>query len=144
MKHTHDIVILGGGAAGLSVAAGCAGLGLKTALVEKKALGGDCLYHGCVPSKTLLKTARVRSEWRRAAFYGLPEAALPPVDMGEINRRVWKLMDIASPIYPYPTMSELHRRAASGELAKKLFNPKVRAILRFLFGYRGSPPEGVE
>jgi len=52
-------------------------------------------------------------------------------------RRRWNLMDIASPIYPYPTLSELHRRAASGELAKKLFSPKVRGLLRFLFGYRG-------
>jgi pyruvate/2-oxoglutarate dehydrogenase complex dihydrolipoamide dehydrogenase (E3) component len=97
MKYTHDIVILGGGAAGLSVAAGCAGLGLKTALVEKKALGGDCLYYGCVPSKTLLKTASVRSEGRRYAFYGLPEAVLPPVDMGMINRRVQEVIRSIEP-----------------------------------------------
>ena len=92
MTYSHDIIIVGGGAAGLSVAAGCAGLGLRTALVGKKALGGDCLYHGCVPSKTLLKTASVRAQVQRAAFYGLPVTVMPPVDMGQVNRRVQEVI----------------------------------------------------
>ncbi|MBP1742157.1 MAG: Dihydrolipoyl dehydrogenase, partial [Deltaproteobacteria bacterium] len=55
-----DIGIIGGGAAGLTVASGAAQLGAKTLLVEKeKALGGDCLHYGCVPSKTLIRTAQV-------------------------------------------------------------------------------------
>jgi len=97
VKYTHDIVIVGGGAAGLSVAAGCSGLGLKTALVEKRALGGDCLYYGCVPSKTLLKTASVRSEAKRAAFFGLPEMPLPPVDMAQINHRIQEVIRSIEP-----------------------------------------------
>ncbi len=57
MKYTHDIVILGGGAAGLVCASGCAQLGMKTALIEQSKMGGDCLHYGCVPSKTLLSQA---------------------------------------------------------------------------------------
>ena len=68
-----DIGILGGGAAGLTVAAGAAQLGAKCLLVEKeKALGGDCLHFGCVPSKTLIRTANVYQQMKNAARYGLP------------------------------------------------------------------------
>lgn len=97
MKYTHDIVIVGGGAAGLIVAAGCSGFGLKTALVEKRALGGDCLYYGCVPSKTLLKTASVRSDAKRASFFGLPEMPLLPVDMAQINHRIQEVIRSIEP-----------------------------------------------
>ena len=62
MKYTHDVVIIGGGAGGLSAASGCVQLGMKTALIEKELMGGDCLYYGCVPSKTLLKSAKVYSQ----------------------------------------------------------------------------------
>jgi pyruvate/2-oxoglutarate dehydrogenase complex dihydrolipoamide dehydrogenase (E3) component len=56
--YDFDIGVIGGGAAGLTVTAGAAQAGAKTLLVEKeKELGGDCLHYGCVPSKTLIKTA---------------------------------------------------------------------------------------
>ena len=54
-----DLVVIGGGSGGLVVAAGGATLGAKVALVEKDRLGGDCLWYGCVPSKTLIKSARI-------------------------------------------------------------------------------------
>ena len=54
----YDIGILGGGAAGLTVAAGAAQFGAKAVLIEKSPrLGGDCLHFGCVPSKTLIRSA---------------------------------------------------------------------------------------
>lgn len=60
-KAKYDLVVLGGGPAGLVAAAGAAGLGARVALVEKGLLGGDCLNAGCVPSKALLAAAsRVR------------------------------------------------------------------------------------
>ena len=57
---THDIVIIGGGTAGLVTAAGAAALGARVALIERERLGGDCLWTGCVPSKALIAAARKR------------------------------------------------------------------------------------
>lgn len=84
-----DIGILGGGAAGLTVAAGASQFGARTLLVEKeKALGGDCLHYGCVPSKTLIKTARVYHVIRHAEKFGLPGVDLKPVDYKDVARRI--------------------------------------------------------
>ncbi|MBU1229480.1 MAG: FAD-dependent oxidoreductase [Proteobacteria bacterium] len=84
-----DIGVIGGGAAGLSVAAGAARLGARTLLVEREPqLGGDCLHYGCVPSKTLLGTARARHVMARAEAYGLPALNLPPVDFLGVRRRI--------------------------------------------------------
>lgn len=92
-NHTHDVIIVGGGAAGLVATVGCSRLGMKTALIERKALGGDCLYHGCVPSKALLRSATVYQEARHSADYGLPEAQLGPVDMRAVNERVRRVVE---------------------------------------------------
>ncbi|MFN5514852.1 MAG: mercuric reductase [Cyanobacteriota bacterium] len=72
-QERYDLVVIGGGTAGLVAAAGAAGLGigLKVALVEKGLLGGDCLNYGCVPSKALLRSAEIVGEIRRAASLGI-------------------------------------------------------------------------
>ena len=57
-RGVYDIVVVGGGTAGLVSAIGSAGLGARVALVERHLLGGDCLNVGCVPSKALLRSAR--------------------------------------------------------------------------------------
>ncbi|MBI4777248.1 MAG: FAD-dependent oxidoreductase [Deltaproteobacteria bacterium] len=91
MANTYDfdIGILGAGAAGLTVAAGAAQLGAKTLLVEKeKELGGDCLHYGCVPSKTLIKTAHVYHLIKNAHKFGLPHLELPPVNFREVAGRI--------------------------------------------------------
>jgi pyruvate/2-oxoglutarate dehydrogenase complex dihydrolipoamide dehydrogenase (E3) component len=62
----YNLVVIGGGTAGLVSAAGAAGLGARVALVERGLLGGDCLNTGCVPSKALLASARMAAD-RRAA-----------------------------------------------------------------------------
>ena len=82
-----DIVVIGGGAGGLVVAAGGAALGAKVALVEKHKMGGDCLNYGCVPSKTLLKSARVAHLMRTAADYNIPPHA-PAPDIAHVMERV--------------------------------------------------------
>ena len=66
-----DVVVIGAGAAGLSVAAISAGLGLKVALVERGRMGGDCLNSGCVPSKALLAAAHAAAEARNAGRFGV-------------------------------------------------------------------------
>ncbi len=71
-----DLVVIGGGSAGLVVAGGAAQLGARVALVEKKALGGDCLYTGCVPSKTLIRSARFAADVRRAKDFGFAPTSL--------------------------------------------------------------------
>src|SRR5438046_1848263 len=63
---TYDLVVIGGGTAGLVSAVGAAGLGARVAIVERKRLGGDCLNEGCVPSKAILRSARAIGELRRA------------------------------------------------------------------------------
>lgn len=80
--------MLGGGAAGLVVASVAARLGLAVTLIERdERLGGDCLHHGCVPSKTLLRSAAVASLMRHADRYGLPAGA-PEVDLAAVMTRV--------------------------------------------------------
>ncbi len=71
MKSGYDLVVIGGGTAGLVSAAGAASLGARVALVEWDKLGGDCLYRGCVPTKTLVKSARVAHVVRHSEEYGV-------------------------------------------------------------------------
>jgi len=89
----YDIAIIGGGAAGLTVTAGAAQLGARTLLIEKEpALGGDCLHYGCVPSKTLIKTAQVYQQIKLAARYGLPAASIGPVHFPDIATRIQEVI----------------------------------------------------
>jgi len=67
----YDLVVIGGGTAGLVSAAGAASLGARVALVERDKLGGECLYTGCVPTKTLVKSARVAKLVDHAEEYGI-------------------------------------------------------------------------
>lgn len=64
----HDIIVIGGGTAGLVTAAGSAALGARVALVERERLGGDCLWTGCVPSKALIAAARTRHLTRQGGW----------------------------------------------------------------------------
>src|SRR5204862_6754791 len=66
-----DVVVIGGGTAGLVTASGCARLGRKVALVEREKLGGDCLWTGCVPTKALVASAKLAYQLRHAAAFGL-------------------------------------------------------------------------
>ncbi len=70
-----DLVAVGGGTAGLVTAAGGAALGLRVALVERVALGGDCLWTGCVPSKALIASAKLAHQMRHADRLGLVGAS---------------------------------------------------------------------
>jgi pyruvate/2-oxoglutarate dehydrogenase complex dihydrolipoamide dehydrogenase (E3) component len=88
-KYDYDIGIIGGGAAGLTVASGAAQLGAKTLLVEKeKELGGDCLHFGCVPSKTLIRTAQAYHTIKNPQAFGLPNVEVPPVDFTKVKERI--------------------------------------------------------
>ncbi|MEO6590536.1 MAG: FAD-dependent oxidoreductase, partial [Pyrinomonadaceae bacterium] len=70
MSETYDLIVIGGGSAGLVAAGGAGILGAKVALIEKNLLGGDCLYTGCVPSKSLIRSAKFASDANRAKEFG--------------------------------------------------------------------------
>jgi len=72
---TYNVVVIGGGTAGLVTAAGTAGLGGRVALVEKHRMGGDCLNTGCVPSKALIASARAAHTTAHASRWGLRDRA---------------------------------------------------------------------
>lgn len=95
---THDdfdIAVLGGGSAGLTTAAGSSILGAKTLLIEQEPrLGGDCLHYGCVPSKTLIKSARVYHQMKQAEKFGLPAVQMPPVEYANVARRIQAVIDV--------------------------------------------------
>jgi pyruvate/2-oxoglutarate dehydrogenase complex dihydrolipoamide dehydrogenase (E3) component len=74
-KPIYDLVVIGGGTAGLVCAAGAAALGARVALAERSRLGGDCLNTGCVPSKSLIRSARVAGAARSGAAVGVPAEA---------------------------------------------------------------------
>ena len=88
-NYDFDMGVIGAGAAGLTVTAGAAQLGAKTLLVEKESLlGGDCLHYGCVPSKTLIRTAQVYHQMKKAEEFGLPPVNLQPVDFRQVAKRI--------------------------------------------------------
>lgn len=94
-KFEYDMIVLGGGAAGLTTTAGAAQLGVKVLLIEKEPLlGGDCLHYGCVPSKTLIKSAKVYHSMQHAKHYGLPQPNIPPVDYRHIAARIQSVKDV--------------------------------------------------
>ncbi|TAK33306.1 MAG: hypothetical protein EPO40_00525 [Myxococcaceae bacterium] len=82
-----DLAILGAGSAGLTGADFAAKLGVRVALIEKHRIGGDCTWTGCVPSKALIKSARIAHEVRRAAGFGI-DAGPPRADMGRVRDRI--------------------------------------------------------
>ncbi|GGD58407.1 FAD-binding protein [Erythrobacter arachoides] len=87
MDYTHDVIVIGGGAAGLTAAGGCALFGLKVALIEAGPMGGECLNNGCVPSKALIAAARRAAEAREGARIGVTLAA-PQVDWAGVHAHV--------------------------------------------------------
>jgi pyruvate/2-oxoglutarate dehydrogenase complex dihydrolipoamide dehydrogenase (E3) component len=93
---TYDLIVIGGGTAGLVSAFGSAGLGARVALIERHRLGGDCLNVGCVPSKALLRSARAIGEARRAPDLGVRVLAVEP-DFLAVMRRMRELRARLSP-----------------------------------------------
>jgi pyruvate/2-oxoglutarate dehydrogenase complex dihydrolipoamide dehydrogenase (E3) component len=93
--YDYDIGVLGGGSAGLTVTAGAAQLGAKTILIEKdNKLGGDCLHYGCVPSKTLIRTAHIYHLMKNAERFGLPGVKVQPVEFKDVAKRIQHVIGI--------------------------------------------------
>jgi pyruvate/2-oxoglutarate dehydrogenase complex dihydrolipoamide dehydrogenase (E3) component len=93
----YNLVVIGGGTAGLVTAVGAAGLGAKVALVEKHFMGGDCLNVGCVPSKAIIRAARAIASVREAAEFGVNVPAGATADFGKVMERMRRLRADISP-----------------------------------------------
>lgn len=118
-EYDYDMGVIGAGAAGLTVTSGAAQLGAKTLLIEKeKELGGDCLHFGCVPSKTLIKTAHVYHLMKNSEKYGLPKIEAPPVDFKHVSHRIRSVIDI---IQKHDSQERFCRLGAKVEFGDPVF-----------------------
>ncbi len=91
-----DLCVIGAGSAGLSVAAVAAQLGAETVLIERGAMGGDCLNYGCVPSKSLLAAAKAADFWRRGGAFGV--AYDPPrIDFATVADKIAEIIGNIAP-----------------------------------------------
>jgi pyruvate/2-oxoglutarate dehydrogenase complex dihydrolipoamide dehydrogenase (E3) component len=91
-----DLCIIGGGSGGLAVAAGAAQMGAEVLLIERGPMGGDCLNFGCVPSKSLLATARLADLARRGAARGIFSTA-PDTNFAAAIDGVHEVIDTIAP-----------------------------------------------
>lgn len=86
MAKEYDLVIVGGGTGGYIAAIRASQLGLKTAIVEKNKLGGTCLHQGCIPTKTLLKSAEVYRTMKESSDYGVL-TKVEKLDFAKVQKR---------------------------------------------------------
>lgn len=93
---TCDLCVIGAGSGGLSVAAGAAQMGAKVVLIEKGAMGGDCLNTGCVPSKALLAASHAAQNARRAARFGVKTGKVS-IDAKKVFAHVQGVIDAIAP-----------------------------------------------
>ncbi len=92
----YNVVVIGAGSAGLVSAYIAAAVKAKVALIEKEKMGGDCLNTGCVPSKALIRTAKMISYARRAEEFGLSRMEVD-VDFGRVMERVQAVVEKIAP-----------------------------------------------
>ncbi len=95
-RFDRNLVVIGGGAAGLVTAYIGAAVKAKVTLIEAHKMGGDCLNYGCVPSKALLKSARVAHQMRNADHYGLT-AMEPEFSFRKVMARVQEVIRTVAP-----------------------------------------------
>ncbi len=91
-----DLCVIGAGSGGLAVAAGAAQMGAEVVLVERGAMGGDCLNFGCVPSKSLLAAARIADLWRRGTALGIAYAP-PRINFAAVGDSVQQVIAAIAP-----------------------------------------------
>jgi len=95
-KIRTDICVIGGGSGGLSVAAGAVQMGARVVLVEGGLMGGDCLNHGCVPSKSLIAAAKHAHVMTTGAPFGI-KPVKPEVDFAATKDHVRRVIDEIAP-----------------------------------------------
>lgn len=91
-----DICVIGAGSGGLSVAAGAAEMGASTVLIERGAMGGDCLNYGCVPSKSMIAAGRAADTIRHAGRFGV-NGHEPQIDFGRVHDHIHGVIAAIAP-----------------------------------------------
>lgn len=117
MTEMYDLIVIGAGSGGLTAAKFAAALGAKVALIEKRRVGGDCTWAGCVPSKALLKVARVAHDARSASHFGI-SAPVPVVDMARVRAYV---QEAIAAVYRWETPDALERDGIEVVLGEAFF-----------------------
>jgi len=99
MSEIYDLIVIGGGSAGLVAAGGAGILGARVALVEKNLLGGDCLYTGCVPSKALIRSAKLANDVKRGADFGfqISDFKFQNNSFASVTNRVRRVIEAIEP-----------------------------------------------
>ncbi|MCG8431356.1 MAG: FAD-dependent oxidoreductase, partial [Candidatus Omnitrophica bacterium] len=115
MKYDYDLMVIGGGAAGLVAATGGAALGARTALVERSRLGGDCTWYGCIPSKALLKAAETFASIRRLDSFGIRAGSANTYDPAGVMDHVRSVVREVSGHHPASLFEERGIRVIFGE-----------------------------
>ncbi|HEX4227763.1 MAG TPA: FAD-dependent oxidoreductase [Bryobacteraceae bacterium] len=118
MNYQYDMIVIGGGAAGLVAAGMSALLGVKTALIEQHRLGGECTWTGCVPSKTLLRVSKAVHQMKTAERFGLPPID-PQFDFSRVMDHVRQ------------TRQTIYRQADAPSNLEKLAVDVIRGSARF-------------
>lgn len=133
----YNLVVIGAGTAGLIGSIATAGMGGKAALIERHLLGGDCLNWGCVPSKSIIRSAKVMGELRKAAELGIYVPDGVRVDFGAVMAR---MRSLRADISHDDSMTRLQREGVevflgdarfTGPDTVEVFDGKERQTLRF-------------
>jgi dihydrolipoamide dehydrogenase len=110
----YNMIVIGGGSAGLVSSYIAAAVKAKVALIEKHKMGGDCLNTGCVPSKALIKSAKMLSYYKRAEEFGI-EAQAPKVNFSKVMERVQQVIKDIEPHDSIERYSNLGVDCITGE-----------------------------
>ncbi len=115
-----NIVVIGAGSGGLVTAYIAAAVKAKVTLIEKHKMGGDCLNTGCVPSKALIRSARLLAQMRRSADFGIKKADVE-VDFAEVMNRVQAIIKAVAPHDSVQRYTDLGVEVIEGEA--KIISP---------------------
>jgi pyruvate/2-oxoglutarate dehydrogenase complex dihydrolipoamide dehydrogenase (E3) component/uncharacterized membrane protein YdjX (TVP38/TMEM64 family) len=121
----RNLVVIGAGSAGLVTAYIAAAVKARVTLVERERMGGDCLNTGCVPSKALIRSAKLAAQMRRAGEFGLGPAS-PSVDFAAVMERVQRIVRTVEPHDSIERYTALGVECLAGEA--KITSPWTVAV----------------
>jgi pyruvate/2-oxoglutarate dehydrogenase complex dihydrolipoamide dehydrogenase (E3) component len=111
---TPDICVIGGGSAGLSVAAAAAAFGVPVVLIEAHKMGGDCLNTGCVPSKALLAAAKRAALMQNSGAFGVAAQGVA-IDFAKVHDHVHRVISAIAPVDSAERFAGLGVRVIQGQ-----------------------------